>query len=266
MIGVWRRFVLSPRWLLFHLIVLAGSVGMIAAGLWQLDRLDHRRAFNETVEARTARAPVPLAETLGSGGDQEWTPVVVSGSWLNEHQVLVVNRSQGGVAGRNIVTPVLTSEGRVVAVTRGFLALSAPLPELDQGEVVLRGLLRSSETRGFGGVSDPEQGRLEELQRLDLDRLARQLPPELAAALVPWSVALEASDPAQPASVVPVARPELSEGPHLSYAIQWFFFTLCVLIGWGFAMSRSLRTARRRALPTPDRPSSDLVGSATRAD
>lgn len=257
---------MTPRWIVFHLLVIGGCVAMLSAARWQLERLDARQDFNAIVEDRTADPPSPLAEVLTRDGDLEWTPVILRGRWLPENQVFIVNRSQGGVAGRNIVTPVLTDDGRVVAVTRGFLALSAPVPELDTGDVTIAGLLRTSETRGFAQARDPEEGRLSELQRLDLDRLARQLPPEFADALVPWSVSLERSDPAQPPTLVPIPRPELSEGPHLSYAIQWLLFTLCAMIGWGFAMSRSIRTARRRATAPAVPPSPEFVSTAPEPD
>jgi len=244
---MWRRF-LTPRWLGFHLLVSTGVVVMVFLGFWQLDRLDTRQAFNATVIERTEQVPRPLELVLGAaapGDDLEWTPVIAQGRWLTLEQVLVINRSQGGVAGRNVVTPLELSDGSVIAVTRGFIALTQDPPPAPDDTARVRGLLRPSEERGFGGVSDPASGRLAELQRLDLDRLAAQLPEALAQRLVPWSLTLEASEPPQPAPLVPAPRPELSEGSHLSYAVQWFVFALFAFIGWCFAMNRSVTNLRR---------------------
>jgi cytochrome oxidase assembly protein ShyY1 len=264
---MWRTF-LTPRWLGFHALVVAGVVFMTWLGFWQLNRLDERREFNTTVTARTQQSPLPLSDALAqaqAGTDVEWVTVFAQGRWLIDEQVLVINRSQGGVAGRNVVTPFETDDGTVIAISRGFIALTQDPPPPPGDTARVRGLLRPSEPRGFGGVSDPATGRLEELQRLDLDRLAVQLPPDVAARLASWSLSLEVSDPAQPASLAPVPRPELSEGPHLSYAGQWFVFAICVAIGWVVAMRRSI-TSRRRIPPVANPvagPASGPVAAAT---
>ena len=46
------RMFLTPKWLASHAFVATMLVVMLAAGFWQLDRLDARKASNE--EIRTA--------------------------------------------------------------------------------------------------------------------------------------------------------------------------------------------------------------------
>ncbi len=56
---------------------------------------------------------------------------------------------------------------------------------------------------------------------------------------------LIASDPPTEGDYpTPVPPPELSEGPHLSYAMQWFIFAAAVVVGWVLAVRRSIRTRR----------------------
>ena len=57
-------------------------------------------------------------------------------------------------------------------------------------------------------------------------------------------VDLRQSDPAESAVLEPVVKPDLSEGPHLSYAVQWFIFSVCVAVGWVLAVRHS-RQGRR---------------------
>jgi cytochrome oxidase assembly protein ShyY1 len=57
------------------------------------------------------------------------------------------------------------------------------------------------------------------------------------------------SAPAEPASVSPVAFPELTEGPHLSYFVQWCIFSVCVAVGWVFAVRKSIRARSGRSKP-----------------
>ncbi|HWM20497.1 MAG TPA: SURF1 family protein [Ilumatobacteraceae bacterium] len=238
------RFLLRPKWIGFHLLVVAGIVVMVNLGFWQLRRLDQRRDFNARVEARGELPPEPLDEVLASGSpdDIEWRVVTVTGRYLADEQVVVVNRSQGGRAGDNVVTPIELDDGRILLVNRGFVPLNVAAPPPPDGDVDVTGRLRQSQERRTGQLSDPGEGDLTELQRLDIPRLVAQLPGEV----VPVYVDLLTSEPPEaPGLPEPVARPPLGEGPHLSYAIQWFIFSVCVAIGWVLAVRRSIATRRR---------------------
>ena len=57
------------------------------------------------------------------------------------------------------------------------------------------------------------------------------------------------SNPAEPKSVSAVAFPELGEGPHLSYAVQWAIFSISVAVGWVFAVRKSIRSRSGDATP-----------------
>lgn len=240
------RFLFRPKWLLFHAIVVAGIVVMMFAGFWQLDRLSERKAFNERVIERSQAEPQPLRTVLSdiengslSTDDAEWLPVVVDGTYLPD-QVLNFNKSQGGRAGDNVLTTAVTVDGDTVIVNRGFIPLGIDLPPAPATAIEGRGYVRLSEARERGGVTDADDGEpLTEIRRVDLARLAQQLPGEVA----PVYVQLIASDPPIAAGdPEPVVLPELSNGPHLSYAIQWFIFSLAVAVGWVLAVRRSLRT------------------------
>lgn len=249
------RFLLSPRWLLFHLLVVAAMAGMIWAGFWQLRRLDHREAFNATVEARIVEPPVPIDEVVGgltladtaALDELEWRPVTARGTYLADETVTVVNKSQDGIAGTFAVSPLVLDDGRLVLIERGFSSLGVTDTAGDTppptGEVEVTGRLRPTQERRTGGLSDPAEGELTEAQRIDIERLA----PQLDGDVLPMYVELTASTPAEADTLAPIAAPELSEGPHLSYAIQWFIFTVCVAVGWVLAVRRSVATRRKDA-------------------
>jgi len=65
------RFLLQPKWIGFHLLVIAAIVTMVNLGMWQLRRLDERQAFNATVEARYDEPPVPLDDLLTDDTDPD---------------------------------------------------------------------------------------------------------------------------------------------------------------------------------------------------
>jgi cytochrome oxidase assembly protein ShyY1 len=256
-IGRMYRFLLRPKWIGFHLLVVAAIVTMINLGFWQLRRLDERQAFNAVVEARYDAAPLPLDDLLGANVDPDavdWRPVTASGTYLPGGTITIVNRSQNGRAGMNVLVPMQLVDGRVLLVNRGFVPLSVEAaPDVPATDVEIVARLRQSQEKRLGQLSDPPEGDLEIAQRVDIERLAAQLPGEV----VPMYVDLIGSDPPEVGGLPePVATPVLGEGNHLSYAVQWLIFATAVAVGWVLAVRRSISTRRRAA----DRAAAESTG------
>lgn len=252
------RFLFRPKWIGFHLLVVAAIVAMINLGFWQLRRLDERQAFNAVIEARYDEPPVGLDDLLTPGADPDdiaWRPVEAAGSYLPNETILIVNRSQNGRAGYNTVVPLQLDDGRVLLVNRGFVPLSIETPPaVPATDVAVVGRLRPTQERRLGQLSDAAEGDLAEAQRIDIERLAPQLPGDV----VPMYVDLIASDPPEsPGLPEPVIAPDLSEGSHLSYAVQWFLFSIAVAVGWVLAVRYSVRKRQRSATSQVNVPSDD---------
>lgn len=268
------RSLLTPRWLLSHVLVAALVVVMVNLGLWQLRRLDERREANAAAAAALAQPVADLAAVVdpGAGFDSaeaeaaELRRVRVTGTYAEGDQVLVRSRSLDGAPGRWVVTPLVLGDGTAVAVNRGWVPVSAegaegPAPAEAAppgGTVTVEGVLRPTEERGRFGPADPDEGRLAHLARLDLARLQQQVDEDL----YPLAVQLTASEPAQPGDVpVPLPLPETGdEGPHLSYAVQWFVFSTIAAVGYAVILRRQL--ADRRG---PRRPGQGGAGPRTPA-
>ncbi len=245
-------FLLRPKWLAFHVLIVAAVVVMVSLGFWQLRRLDERRAFNVTVIERVERSPIELTALLDDPGFDpaaaEWLPVTVAGTYLPD-QVVVFNRSQAGRAGDNVLTPLALDDGRTVLVNRGFVPLGFDVPPPPATGVEVLGRVRPSQERGRGGLTDAVDGPISEIRRVDIAQLAPQLPGEVVPVyldLIESEPAVGAGDPA------PVPAPQPGEGNHLSYAFQWFIFSACVVVGWVLAIRRSI--AARRPDDTAVRP------------
>ncbi len=254
------RFLLRPKWIGFHLLVIAAIVTMINLGFWQLRRLDQRRAFNALIEQRYDARPVPLDDLLTAEVDPEdveWRPVSTSGTYLPDELLLIANRSQGGRAGLNVVVPLRLDDGRILLVNRGFIPLTEETPpDVPAIEVDVTGRLRQSQDRRLGQLSDAAEGDLEIAQRVDIERLTPQLPGDV----VPMYVDLIESNPPEVGGLPePVAAPVLTEANHLSYAVQWFIFSIAVAVGWVLAVRRSIATRRRtdEQAAVPDRIAAD---------
>jgi len=265
------RFALRPLWILSHVFVLACILGMFRAGLWQLDRLQQRRALNETVAARAEEPPVSLAEAADlaeADGVEgvEYRPVEIDGVYLPDEQVLVRNRSQNGSPGYWVLTPMRDADGQVVTVERGWVPIEvvergdegAALFAPPEGDVVAVGYVRVSEERTGLGVEDPP-GRQDTLSRVDVERFDEQVD----ADLLPFWVQLAAQDPAQAEGVPePVPLPEPDDGPHLNYAGQWFIYGTLTAIVYPLLLRRRARKPAERA-GTPDIVRDETVGTAS---
>jgi surfeit locus 1 family protein len=246
------RFALRPRWILSHLFVLLLVLTMVNLGFWQLRRLDERKDFNHAVRTNAAAEAVPVTTLLPTNAtsadvrDAEWRRVTVSGTYRADADVLVANRVLEGQPGYWIVTPITTADSGVIAVVRGFvtralvasggLAPTAP----PGGTVTVTGFVQRPR-HGGRFASDREAG-LAQISTVDVDALAARW----GSALAPYWLQLTEQAPAVADEVLqPVPRPTLDNGPHLSYAIQWFTFSMIAVIGYPLILRRN---ARARAL------------------
>ena len=260
--GVYR-FLLKPRWILSHVFVIVAVVMMVNLGFWQLTRLNERKSSNEVVTSAMKQAPQPLAAVLPNGTastseqvkEADYKPVYATGLYRADEQILVTNRTNNGSPGYWVVTPLVLPDGTAIAVNRGWIPYSytadgswedfAP----PKGTVTVQGLMRQSQVRETNGlVSSPKDsdiGTLRTLARLDIGRLAQQINEQL----IPGYISLRAQDPAQGELPVPVPLPELSQGPHLGYALQWVAFSLLTIIVYPLLLRRY---GRRKAMDGDD--------------
>ncbi|MFZ9292428.1 MAG: SURF1 family protein [Ilumatobacteraceae bacterium] len=230
---MWR-----PRWIALHLAVLVGILGCASLSQWQWRRHVERRDFNAALEARAALAPADAASLVDAPpAGVAWRTVEAVGRWVPEATLEVVNRSQDGRAGRNVVTPLRLASGTLVLVVRGFAPLDVAVAPPPAGEVRVAGVVRESEARRRGQVSDPPDGPLREAQRLDVARLAPQMPGPGAPG---WRDA-RATGPADDPMLSAIPAPRLDGGPHLSYVVQWIVIGAFIAAGWVVVVRRRAR-------------------------
>ena len=251
MSGSSRTFLLSPKWIAFHVLVFGSIAIMIWLAFWQLRRLDERQAFNATVTERIDEPPVPFDELLPLARTDpeavEWRQVTVTGEYLSD-QITWFNRSQDGLAGDNVLTALIDGDTTVV-VNRGFILLDDDVRPPPSGEIDVLGRIRVPPARQLGELTDAADGPLSEVRRIDLERLDAQLPGELAPVYLDLIGSIPNITPDDP---VPVPPPTASNGPHLSYAVQWLIFAAAVLLGWVLAVRRSIAAHRRRVPDVTD--------------
>lgn len=232
------RFLLRPRWVLSHLFVILLVVTMVNLGFWQLRRLDEKRDRNALIESRMDQPVAPVDDLLVPGDDDavrdaRFRTVTASGTYDDDATVVVRNRTLDGAAGAWLVTPLVLDQGTRVGVLRGFVSFSpdgsvveASAPE---GQVTVEGLI--VDPGSFDGTAPKDLAPL--LAGDDvvpgLVLAERSTPPEPSAA--------DATS-AEPESILAVPPPDLSEGPHLGYAAQWFIFSSIAVIGYPLVLRR----------------------------
>ena len=236
------KTLLTPRWVAAALFIAVLASVFVGLGRWQLTRHDERILENEVRTARLAAEPVEVGALLAAVGDDvdslEYRRAVAAGVFRPSQEVLLRSRVRDGVAGYEVVTPFELESGTVVMVDRGWVPLSfdqVPLEEAPppSGSVELTGLLRLGETRG---ALQPEDSEGPILSRVDLERLAGMVDGSLAPV---WMQVVDESDETFPlAAEEPVFD---DNGPHLSYAFQWFSFALIAVVGFAFLARRRIR-------------------------
>ena len=214
---------LSRRLTLLALLIIAGVFARL--GFWQLGRLEERREANRVAAAARAQP----ARELAVGADR--TVEALSERWVEatgefDHTREIVLRGQAfmGTPGVLVVTPLRLEAGdSAVLVLRGFVpsadAVRADLDSLrEPGTMRVRGLATAIAS---GGGQPLEHAGRTTWARLDLAALRARLPYPLLPVLLRQTPA--AGLPSLPRRL---PAPELSEGPHLSYAVQWFAFAV----------------------------------------
>lgn len=252
-----RPISITVSGVLATLVVFAAAALCVRLGFWQLDRLAERRARNEEIAARLEAAPVPLTDVPQDSTGWLYRRVVLLGSYDTTGLILYAGRSFGGMPGAHLVTPlILNGSGSRVLVNRGWLpAADAAHPDLSgiesSGPIQATGLVvafpggRSppappGSVRSVDGFRrtwfsiDPEAIRAQ--YAYPLGGIAVQLLPEEGMARLPARLPL----------------PDLDEGPHKGYAIQWFSFAVIAIIGWAVLVmkgnARARATTRNREL------------------
>ncbi len=256
MVALLRR----PRWIVGTVLVLAISGACISAGFWQLRRLDDRLETNQRIRERSATTEDLPEVGFDEGADREalaFRRVTVRGTYDASREVLVRFRSRKGLPGYEVMTPLRSENGGgVVLVDRGWVPLRDgdrwPVPSMapPSTEVSVTGLLAPAE-QGAPRLADGGSGP-PVVATIDPAKLATFV----AGRGTPvYALHLLADDGvAGPGAVypAPVEPPDLSQGSHRSYAVQWFLFASVGLVGWTLLLRRQVSSRASTASSNED--------------
>ena len=249
------RLLLTRRWLGYLALTVTFAVIASLFGMWQWDRRGQAVAAIEKVNANYDQAPVALSTELSAGSldadAREWVPVSLTGTYLTEEQVLVRTRPRSGEVGFEVLVPFVSAEATVV-VNRGWIPTGESQDDPDQvpaaptGEITLVARIKPSEPL-IPGRGAPEG----QIASIHLPSLQGMTSVDIRE---DFFVALGEETPRPATAPLPLVRPELDEGPHLSYTFQWYLFAVMAFGGLWYLLRQEARARRGDDIrPKPSR-------------
>ena len=208
-------------------------VGLLALGTWQVQRLTWKRNLIAQVDARLAAKPVQAPVTAGP--EDSYRRVTATGVFERARESFVLASTVRG-PGWWAITPLRTTDGRIILINRGYVpGRSAPPPA--SGTISVTGLLRLTEPGGgFLRSNDPAADRW---YSRDVAAIAAR---RGLGATVPYFIDADATATTEKG---PVGGLTIIRFPnnHLAYAITWFILAIMAVGGFIIWIKASRRGA-----------------------
>jgi surfeit locus 1 family protein len=168
--------------------------------------------------------------------EMEYRSVVASGRYDFSQQVALRNQSYRDQYGFHLLTPLVLDDGTAILVDRGWIpaenepaawsAYNEPAGRLWPNLLACRGLGGSHR----GSIRPGPSGRLHLWTFPNIPRIQEQVSYQLLPVYL--QVDVDENDTRPPIPYQPGV--DLTEGPHQSYAMQWFSFATLLLVGYPF--------------------------------
>ena len=233
------RLLTSPKWIALSVACLLSLPAFNALSNWQWGRLHQRQAYNNTIleaqslpEVKIDRLLKVNAKEITVGSKSEWRTVEVSGTWDVANQVLVRKQSLESDLGLWVITPLVLANKSIVLINRGWVAaansaIDSPLVSSPPtGEVRLLGRVRLVKPRVKVKPNDLPANQIDQI-------IPKEIFPNRAVLVNAYLEMTSSAPEALTAGLTELPAPEVTEGPHRSYALQWIFFAIMTVIGWG---------------------------------
>jgi surfeit locus 1 family protein len=220
---------MSRRSIVFCAFALLAAAACVRLGVWQLARLGEKVRRNESIAEQQRAAPVPLASLPRDTAGAHYRAASVTGRFDYDNELVLSGRTHEGSPGVDLITPVrIAGWDTAVLVNRGWVYS----PDGGRVDRVRWREADSARVTGYVEVYAPDAGATTSAADA---RIVRRVSRSEIASKIPYPVApyyLDATgDSADGAHPARHGIPALDEGPHRSYAIQWFAFAAFALAG-----------------------------------
>ena len=234
---------LSLRGALAAAFILAMCALCVRLGFWQLDRLQQRKARNQALQAATSMPVLRYDSATAEAIERDPARFVnrrvrATGAYDPGAEVILRGRAHRSNPGVHLVTPLVAPGVRqALLVNRGWV----PSPDAatvdartfaEPGTRTVTGILqeipRGTRAGGEPATTQVNGAPVVTYRRLDVQTLQRIQRRPFARLYLQQ---LPGTDSAGARPPVRVALPPQDNGPHLSYAVQWFSFATIGMVG-----------------------------------
>lgn len=244
------RFLLSRRWVLLLVLVLAFGYACLLLGRWQWHRLESRKAGNAIIRTNEKASPRPVDQVLKRGVDppdsDQYAVVSATGTYQPSQTIVIRYQTRNGNPGVDVVVPLLTASGTALLVDRGWYQTAneggvdaSQVPAPPSGQVTVTGWVRQD--AGGSSTQVVDAGA----RAISSSQIATAIGMPVYGGFV--QLLTESPPPATP--LARAYTPSLGDGPHFFYALQWWFFGILGLFGYLYLAweERTGRAEQRRA-------------------
>ena len=227
-------FEIRVNWIIATCVVIS-AVSFANLGFWQLGRAAEKLEAQSILEAELKENAGPI-ENIPAGHLHRANPemrnrhVQLQGEYLNDRTILILAEFFDSQIGYGVVTPLrLTSNGELVLVHRGWTSGILPpdtppsIRPID-GPVDIGGqiFIPPQDTRVIPSQINPNKWPLR-MRSLEIDVISEIL----GEPIFPFEVRITANQSGTLTRHWPAVNPDVNQ--NLSYAIQWFTFSLIII-------------------------------------
>jgi len=251
------NLVFHPK-LLTSILTVIFFILFLHLGFWQLDRAEQKRQIYSFFNERQSKEVINLNNSFErlshanysfirrhgtSLDDLLWRKVIVTGSFLEDRQVLLDNQVNNGQAGYFVYTPFkVKSIDDIFLVNRGWVPVGedrrkSPNLIYTSGEVTIHGVLKETPRTGLL-LSEDQVEKLEDnitrLQKIDINEVSKLTKIKLfennyfIQSLFPYVIRL--SPESDHGYIRNWKLLNSGENVHIGYAFQWFAFAVTLLV------------------------------------
>lgn len=247
---------------MFALVVAVSAYACWLLGQWQFARLHTRQTNNAIIRTNEGAPTTPVAQVMRPVGptnagptvasSNQWRHVSATGTYDTGHMViwryLTNDRSQSGV---DMIVPLKTAAG-IVLINRGWVAsadainLPTPAPVVPSGIVTVTGWLQQD---GSGPSTTVNQvNGSANTRAISSTAVQTAMGKDWSDPVLGGWVALQSemspgdAAPHAAPGMMPMDYPALDDGPHFFYGLQWYFFGVLALFGFGYLAYEERRT------------------------
>lgn len=217
---------LRPRWIILTFLLASLIYLFIELSGWQFDRYHQRIDRNKDFVTAVAGVPIPIENVSQLNNLKQWGKVSLSGQYLDAESKLVRKRYLKNSLGFWVLTPFQLTNKEIILVNRGWIPSAnsstseLAIPNSPTQQALIEGYLQPMEKFKANPADLPSN----QINDINIEKFQGNIYPN-------FYVQIGKSNPAEK-DIGIIYLPEVSNGPHLSYAIQWILFALLLPIGW----------------------------------